>query len=169
MAHWLSERLPLERISFSIPREWLEFGERPRRKDFPEHMVDEELCRALRRRMTTYSFEDENEYFEDLRTSRFGISTKRSGWDCLRHYELAASGCALCFRDLDKKPETCAPHGLTAETAIPYRNAEELLRRLEKMPEAEAEERSRNAKRWAGTKTTEVVARSFLDRLMRLA
>jgi len=39
---------------------------------------------------------------------------KRGGWDCLRHYEIAAAGAVPCVRQLEGKPSSCAPHGLQA-------------------------------------------------------
>ena len=65
-----------------------------------------------------YPFTSEEEYYADLQRSRFAITTKRAGWDCLRHYEIAANGAVPCFRDLDAKPSSCAPHGLNGTNCI---------------------------------------------------
>jgi hypothetical protein len=35
----------------------------------------------------------------------FAITTKKSGWDCMRHYEILASGCIPYFPDIEKCPE----------------------------------------------------------------
>ena len=59
-----------------------------------------------------YSFDDENEYYKDMSQSWFGLTCKKGGWDCLRHYEILASGSLLLFRDYDKKPKLCSPQNL---------------------------------------------------------
>jgi hypothetical protein len=86
---------------------------------------------------TRYLFDDEDAYYADLRASRFGVTTKKGGWDCMRHYEIAANGCVPAFRDLDRKPATCAPHGLDETNCVPYRDADDLTRRLEAIGEPE--------------------------------
>ena len=53
--------------------------------------------------------------------SRFGVTTKKSGWDCMRHYELAASGCVPCFRDLEEKPAMAGRTGWMRPTACRIR------------------------------------------------
>ena len=80
-------------------------------------------------------FEREQDYYADLQQARFGITVKRAGWDCLRHYELAANGCVPCFRDLESKPPRCAPHGLDESNCVPYRDYDELMARLEGIDE----------------------------------
>ncbi len=61
---------------------------------------------------TSYAFVSEDAYYDDLAASRYAVTTKRGGWDCLRHYEIAAAGAVPCFRELEIKPSACAPHGL---------------------------------------------------------
>ena len=53
-------------------------------------------------RLDTYIYDDELEYYKDYQRSYFGITTKKAGWDCLRHYEILANGCIPYFVDLDK-------------------------------------------------------------------
>ena len=47
---------------------------------------------------------DEAEYKRDYRKARFGITRKKEGWDCMRHYEILASGSVPMFLDIDKAP-----------------------------------------------------------------
>ena len=117
----------LHPISFSIPEDKV-VSELPRKtKDFPRHIVDPEVHRAVPSSHTTSVCQTEAAYYADLRASRFGITTKRSGWDCMRHYEIAANGAVICFRDLQQKPDTCAPHGLVDGTnCIGYSSLREL-------------------------------------------
>jgi hypothetical protein len=57
-------------------------------------------------------FENEEEYYNDMSRSWFGLTSKKGGWDSLRHYEIMASGALLLFRDYDSKPELCSPQKL---------------------------------------------------------
>jgi len=68
------------------------------------HVVDPDLSSD-----TGHRFSDEAEYHSDLARSYFGITTRRGGWDCLRHYELLAAGALVMFKNYDTKPPLCAP------------------------------------------------------------
>jgi hypothetical protein len=68
-------------------------------------------------------FNNEEDYFEDMSKSWFGLTSKKGGWDSLRHYEIMASGSLLLFRDYDKKPEICSPQKLPC---FSYSTEEEL-------------------------------------------
>jgi hypothetical protein len=149
-------------IAFSIPEEKLATGEEPKTKLLATHVVDPEVQALVPGTATSYAFEDEAEYVADLRASRFGITTKRAGWDCMRHYEQAAAGCVPCFRDLDRKPATCAPHGLDETNCVPYRDPRALLARIEAMGEDEYAALRRGALAWARENTTRVRATQFL-------
>jgi hypothetical protein len=148
-------------ISFSIPEEHLSSGDEPKEKLLAAHVVDPDVA-ALVGASTGYVFEDEASYYDDLRRSRFGITTKKSGWDCMRHYELAASGCVPCFRDLDAKPALCGPHGLDRSNCVAYSDARELLTRIEGMDADEYERLRRGALEWARRNTTASRARELL-------
>lgn len=149
-------------IAFSIPRQKVAGTVPVKTKLFPRHVVDAEVAERIPGASVSYPFDNETSYISDLRTSAFGITTRRSGWDCLRHYELAASGCALCFRALDQKPAQCAPHGLGNNNCIVYRDADELLARIESLDDAEIHRLQEAALRWAGDNTTERRAEQFL-------
>lgn len=68
-------------------------------------------------------FTEEAEYYNDLECSWFGLTCKKGGWDCMRHYEILAAGALLLFRDYDKKPPLCSPQELPCYS---YTTAEEL-------------------------------------------
>jgi len=70
-----------------------------------------------------HKFTEEEDYYNDLSSSWFGLTCKKGGWDCLRHYEIIASGTLLLFRDYDQKPKLCSPQELPC---FSYRNKEEL-------------------------------------------
>jgi hypothetical protein len=150
-------------ISFAIPAETIVSGPPAKRKDWPAHVVDAELAERVDGR-TSYAFESATDYHADLRASRFGITVKRAGWDALRHYEIAANGAVPCFRGLHRKPPACAPHGLVdGVNCIAYRDADELLRRVEALGQTDYRSLQRAALSWAQANTTEVRARWFLE------
>ena len=70
-----------------------------------------------------HKFTDENEYYQDLSKSWFGLTSKKGGWDTLRHYEILAAGSLLLFRDLDQKPKFCSPQEIPG---VSYSTLEEL-------------------------------------------
>ena len=55
-------------------------------------------------RPETYVFDNEADYYADYQASLFGVTCKKAGWDCLRHYELLANHCAPLFWDLAQCP-----------------------------------------------------------------
>ena len=59
-----------------------------------------------------HKFTVEEDYYNDLSRSWFGLTCKKGGWDCLRHYEIIAAGSLLLFRDYHKKPRLCSPQEL---------------------------------------------------------
>jgi len=104
-------------ISFAFPQSKI-LKELPKKeKLFPEHIVDVEIAEKINKK-DKYIFDNEKDYFEDLQKSKFGITTKRAGWDAMRHYEIAANGAVPCFKKLYLKPKTCAPHGLNETNCI---------------------------------------------------
>lgn len=166
---WLRQRIrqsrALRKTSFSIPEEKIVSQPPTKDKDFPAHIVDREVAELTPGAMTSGVFDTEQQYYNDLRASRFGITTKRSGWDCLRHYEIAMNGAVPCFRDLQLKPATCAPHGLDTSNCLSYRNADELKKTVDSLrPEAYLRLQE-NAIQWATAHSTKAVALRHLDEL----
>lgn len=150
-------------ISFAIPADNLVSEIPEKSKKFPAHIVDEEVAERVGA-TSSYAFDSETDYYADLRKSRFGITVKRAGWDCMRHYELAASGTIPCFRGLSAKPATCAPHGLIdGVNCIDYSDADDLFAKLDGLSEAQERELAEGALAWARDNTTVVRARQFLE------
>ena len=57
---------------------------------------------------STYKYQTENEYNDMYKKSIFGITIKKAGWDCYRHYELLMNGCLPFFLDIKDCPDlTC--------------------------------------------------------------
>lgn len=162
----LAERLPsirgMREISFSIPEEKI-VAEAPHRKEqlLASHVVDPDVARLVGA-SGAYAFDEEGAYYADLQRSWFAVTTKRAGWDCLRHYEQAANGCVPCFRDLDRKPPRCAPHGLDETNCVIYHDAHELLSRLEGLGDDAYRRLQAGALAWARANATTIRARAFL-------
>lgn len=157
--------LRLRPIAISIPAERVVGALPTKTRRFPSHIVDQELADRLGDGSTHHVFDREEDYQADLRASTYGITTRRAGWDCLRHYEIAAAGAVPCFRDLDEKPPLGAPHGLHAGNSISYRSADDLLRRLDGLDADELERLQRGALAWVRGQTTIARARAFLGAL----
>lgn len=83
-------------IHFSIPEEKI-VKEIPKKKKI--------LATVIPGNRKTYIFENENDYYQDYQESMFGITCKKMGWDCLRHYEIMANGCIPYFIDIENIPK----------------------------------------------------------------
>jgi hypothetical protein len=156
-------------IGFSIPKEKIKRvkpGDKSKR--FPLHIVDEEIATRVNGSFCTeigsgkYAFSSEESYYNDLRSSFYGITMKRAGWDCMRHYELAANGCVMCFRDLDLKPSTCAPHGLDESNCIAYHNYDELEQKITSITDDDYSKLQEKSYGWIMQNTTIARAHEFL-------
>jgi hypothetical protein len=162
----LGRRLGLLRgmrpIGFAIPAEKIVDAPPPKDKEFGVHVVDPEVAPRVGGQLS-YAFSGEADYYADLRRSRFGITTKREGWDALRHYEIAANGAVPCFRDLDAKPPGCAPHGLDRSNCVVYSDADDLLRQTSSMSDERYAELQAGALAWIRANTTVHRAQELLD------
>lgn len=167
----VAARLPAPRnlrtVAFSIPAEKVLSDLPAKSKDFPCHIVDPEVAAAVRGSATTHVFESEADYYADLRATRWGVTTKRAGWDAIRHYEIAANGSVPVFRDLDRKPVTCAPHGLGPANSITYRDWDDLRRQTSRVDDTRYAELQAGAIAWARRNTTVERAKEILDSFRR--
>jgi len=118
--------------SFSIPQEKIRRADlASKQQRLANHCVDPDVARACGLH-TSYAFASEEAYYDDLAKSRYAVTTKRGGWDCLRHYEIAAAGALICIRHLDHKRDSCAPHGLQPGlNCISYENWPHLHEQIE--------------------------------------
>jgi hypothetical protein len=53
----------------------------------------------------TYIFKDEKPYYEDYQKSFYGVTMKKAGWDCMRHYEILGNYCMPYFIGLEDCPK----------------------------------------------------------------
>jgi hypothetical protein len=68
--------------------------------------VDKEHCFShISPGKSKYSFETEDEYYRHYASCYFAVTREKAGWDCMRHYEILASGCVPYFLDLENCPK----------------------------------------------------------------
>lgn len=84
-------------ITFSIPEEKI---------CVCTPVKDKLLSSLLPGVMSTYIYTTEHDYYNEYKRSYFAITTKKAGWDCMRHYEILANGCIPYFPDI----ELCPPN-----------------------------------------------------------
>jgi hypothetical protein len=94
----------LRPISFSFPEEKI--------YDNIDHDKDEIFAKLIPvnqsinpEYMKTYGFDNEEEYYKMYRSSMFGLTSKKGGWDTMRHYEILANGCLPYFVDIENCPK----------------------------------------------------------------
>lgn len=150
-------------ISFGIPDSKVIQNIPEKKKLFTEHIVDEEVKTKLKKH-SKYVFTSESDYYQDLRDSQFGITMQRAGWDCLRHYELAANGCVLCFKNLELKPKFCAPHDLIpGKNCISYKNYDDLINQVHRLKDYEYENLVKETIQWAISKKSTTIVQQVFD------
>ena len=166
---------PLTRpISFSIPSSKLVLRvPRDKSRRFATHVQCEEAYRIpwiAEHCKSKYAFDTEDAYRADLADSLFGLTMKKAGWDCMRHYEVASNGCVPAFWQLSRKPAVCAPFGLIdGVNCVAFESAEELderTRALESDPAAYAK-LANGALAWAREYSAEAHADRWLAGLAR--
>jgi len=75
-----------------------------------------------------YVFDNEIDYYNDYNKSYYGVTMKKAGWDCMRHYEIMANNCIPYFTDLEDCPKqtlTSLPKELLLEAKELSYNFEE--------------------------------------------
>ncbi len=168
----IKKRLPkiIYPISFSIPQSKItRVSAESKSQIFASSIVDLEVQKNIAGSVFTalgkaeYKFNNEQDYYKDIQSSRFGITTKRAGWDCLRHYEYSANGAVLCFKDLDKKPESNAPHGLNRSNCIIYTSYSDLMTQISNVSDSEYEGLLGNTYKWAMENSTEALAKRVIN------
>lgn len=86
----------LKPINFSIPKELI-INEIPTKtKDYASIIPGD---------LSTYIYDKQSDYYADYQTSYYGVTFKKGGWDCLRHYEILMNGCIPYFPELENCPE----------------------------------------------------------------
>jgi hypothetical protein len=112
--HFMRERLTNDKshpLSFSIPKEII-VNEVPTKEYYLMPLVPGVA--------STYIYNDQEAYYNMYQKSLFGLTWKKAGWDCLRHYEILSQGCLPLFLDIHHLP-------LTLMNMYPRVQVEELL------------------------------------------
>jgi hypothetical protein len=60
----------------------------------------------------SYIYTTEPTYYQQYADSLFGVTTKKGGWDCMRHYEILANNCIPWFLDIEQCPSESVMHTL---------------------------------------------------------
>lgn len=109
----------LKPISFAIPKSHIV-------ESVPEKKL--QYATIIPGDLSTYIYDEESEYYQGYRDAYLGVTTKKGGWDCLRHYEVIMNGCMPYFPNLEKCP-THTMHTFPKELVIKY-NREETINNL---------------------------------------
>ena len=78
----------------------------------------------------TFGAGQEEAYYQQYRASRFALSPRKGGWDCLRHYEVLAAGCIPVTDGLEHAPKetmVSLPRDLILEgrALLPWQDTED--------------------------------------------
>ena len=92
---------------------------------YQTHVQDTEFTKNI-----SYKFNKEKDYYDDLAKSYFGITMKKGGWDCMRHYELLAAGALIMFKNFKFKPKLCNPQ---CPYFVNYSNKKDFMNKIEKL------------------------------------
>lgn len=98
-------------ISFAIPEENIV-------KEIPQDKIREQAI-VYPGDLKTYIYKTEVDYYNGYKEAKYGVTFKKAGWDCLRHYEILANGCIPYFPDIDELPDTTMiffPRNIIKET-----------------------------------------------------
>jgi hypothetical protein len=87
----------LKPINFSIPKELIVNKIPSKTKDYANIIPGD---------ISTYIYDRQSDYYADYQTSYYGVTFKKGGWDCLRHYEILMNGCIPYFPGLENCPKT---------------------------------------------------------------
>jgi hypothetical protein len=82
-------------ISFAMPTNKINFIKNKTR----------EIAICDPRDKSTYIYKNELDYYKGYQEACVGFTTKKAGWDCMRHYEILANGCLPYFINIDDCPE----------------------------------------------------------------
>ncbi|MDR3623318.1 MAG: hypothetical protein P4L85_28555 [Paludisphaera borealis] len=162
-----SLRLFTRRINFAIPASKCRTVPLEKSRLFAKHVQCDEAYKLdyIRENcMKRYAFSDEKEYYDNLASSKYAVTMKKAGWDCMRHYEIAANTAVMAFYNLHEKPKWSAPFGLEdMKNVVAFSSAEELQEKIEWIEKSNLYETLRgNSLQWARDNTCERLAEKFL-------
>jgi hypothetical protein len=71
----------------------------------PNKNKTQEYATCIPGQPETYIFKEEKPYYEDYQKSYYGVTMKKAGWDCMRHYEILGNYCMPYFIGLEDCPK----------------------------------------------------------------
>jgi hypothetical protein len=71
----------------------------------PNKNKTQEYATCIPGQPETYIFKSEQSYYEDYQRSYYGVTMKKAGWDCMRHYEILGNYCIPYFIGLEDCPQ----------------------------------------------------------------
>lgn len=83
-------------INFCYPKEKIYNGEEKKILKFAKIKPNNK---------STYIYKNEEDYYKGYQIAQFGITMKKAGWDCLRHYEIIGNKCLPYFTDIKQCPK----------------------------------------------------------------
>lgn len=86
----------LQPINFCIPAELILNTVPSKIKDYASIIPGD---------LSTYIYDNQIDYYTDYQNSYYGVTIKKGGWDCLRHYEILMNGCIPYFPELENCPK----------------------------------------------------------------
>jgi hypothetical protein len=145
-------------ISFALPEEKITTNIAIKKeKDIAEHIP---------KFGGDYVFNTEQEYYNNYKTAKFGLTQKRGGWDCMRHYEILGNYCIPLFTDPDFN--SCPAYTMTS---FPKQDVIEVNKKFNNKSLSDNEYYEYLNKLFEYTKTnltTTVLAKYILDNLKSL-
>lgn len=100
-------------ISFSFPQEKICLNEIQKIKVFSDSKPKaskDEILRNIPPSIRDFNYiavhGTEQDYYKEYQQSCFGITMKKAGWDCQRHYEIIFNRCLPYFLDIEQCPPT---------------------------------------------------------------
>jgi hypothetical protein len=95
---WNAKDLVLP-ISFGLPE-----GRYARAKRFQQLNKTRDFAQIIPGVKRTYIYSTEDSFYDGYAEAYYGITMKKMGWDCFRHYEIIASGSMPFFLDYSQIP-----------------------------------------------------------------
>lgn len=71
----------------------------------PQLIKTQDYATCIPGQPETYIFKEEKPYYEDYQKSYYGVTMKKAGWDCMRHYEILGNYCMPYFVGLEDCPK----------------------------------------------------------------
>jgi hypothetical protein len=165
-------------IGLSIPAAKLLKAKPEKKKQFTRYVQCDEAYKldVIQQHSSTKRFESEDEYYQDLADSRYGITMKKSGWDVPRHMENASQWAVNCIYakgwewdgvDWEARDSSTHPLGLIdMQNCIVWHDAKELDEKIGIIESTGVySQLSESSRAWVETKTCEAMTDYFLKNI----